>query len=644
MTFTKFSNLDFDQIKTSIRDYLRANSDFTGFDFEGSNFSVLIDTLAYNAYINAVNANLIVNESFIDSATVRRNVVSLASNIGYLPRSRTAARALITFEVELNPNQPEPSTITLQPGLVCTGNVNDTGFVFSIPEPITVAVNNFKAQFGTEDEPIEVYQGNYVTTRFTVDNSLDQRFILNNSNLDYSTLIVSIASPNEITRGNEWKRADSILGVNQFSEIYYLLEIEQEKYELVFGDGVFGKSLSNEQVVNASYILTDGLNGNGASRFSFSGTLINGNGIVVAPVNNISINTLQSARGGENIETVSSVKYYAPRTYAAQSRAVTGNDYEALIKNIYPNTESISVVGGEELDPPQFGNVFISIKPVGGFEVSEFDKVNILSDLKQYSIAGINPQIIDLKILYVELESAVYYNTNLSASPQQLRASVINALESYASSTDLSRFGGRFKYSKAQSVIDQTSNAITSNITRVIVRRNLSAVFNQFTQYELCYGNAFYVNNEAGNIKSSGFRIFGVTDECFFYDLPNLNDNGELDGSGLGKIIIIANPVIIDGKPQFDIISDNAGEIDYAKGEINITTIRLSETTLPNRIIEIQAYPLSNDVIGLKDLYVSLAVSDSKINMVRDTISSGEQVSGVGFKVTSSYGNGNLTR
>jgi len=644
MTFTKFSNLDFDQIKTSIRDYLRANSDFTGFDFEGSNFSVLIDTLAYNAYINAVNANLIVNESFIDSATVRRNVVSLASNIGYLPRSRTAARALITFEVELNPNQPEPSTITLQPGLVCTGNVNDTGFVFSIPEPITVAVNNFKAQFGTEDEPIEVYQGNYVTTRFTVDNSLDQRFILNNSNLDYSTLIVSIASPNEITRGNEWKRADSILGVNQFSEIYYLLEIEQEKYELVFGDGVFGKSLSNEQVVNASYILTDGLNGNGASRFSFSGTLINGNGIVVAPVNNISINTLQSARGGENIETVSSVKYYAPRTYAAQSRAVTGNDYEALIKNIYPNTESISVVGGEELDPPQFGNVFISIKPVGGFEVSEFDKVNILSDLKQYSIAGINPQIIDLKILYVELESAVYYNTNLSASPQQLRASVINALESYASSTDLSRFGGRFKYSKAQSVIDQTSNAITSNITRVIVRRNLSAVFNQFTQYELCYGNAFYVNNEAGNIKSSGFRIFGVTEECFFYDLPNLNDNGELDGSGLGKIIIIANPVIIDGKPQFDIISDNAGEIDYAKGEINITTIRLSETTLPNRIIEIQAYPLSNDVIGLKDLYVSLAVSDSKINMVRDTISSGEQVSGVGFKVTSSYGNGNLTR
>lgn len=644
MTFTKFSNLDFDQIKTSIRDYLRANSDFTGFDFEGSNFSVLIDTLAYNAYINAVNANLIVNESFIDSATVRRNVVSLASNIGYLPRSRTAARALITFEVELNPNQPEPSTITLQPGLVCTGNVNDTGFVFSIPEPITVAVNNFKAQFGTEDEPIEVYQGNYVTTRFTVDNSLDQRFILNNSNLDYSTLIVSIASPNEITRGNEWKRADSILGVNQFSEIYYLLEIEQEKYELVFGDGVFGKSLSNEQVVNASYILTDGLNGNGASRFSFSGTLINGNGIVVAPVNNISINTLQSARGGENIETVSSVKYYAPRTYAAQSRAVTGNDYEALIKNIYPNTESISVVGGEELDPPQFGNVFISIKPVGGFEVSEFDKVNILSDLKQYSIAGINPQIIDLKILYVELESAVYYNTNLSTSPQQLRASVINALESYASSTDLSRFGGRFKYSKAQSVIDQTSNAITSNITRVIVRRNLSAVFNQFTQYELCYGNAFYVNNEAGNIKSSGFRIFGVTEECFFYDLPNLNDNGELDGSGLGKIIIIANPAIIDGKPQFDIISDNAGEIDYAKGEINITTIRLSETTLPNRIIEIQAYPLSNDVIGLKDLYVSLAVSDSKINMVRDTISSGEQVSGVGFKVTSSYGNGNLTR
>ena len=644
MAFTKFTNLDFDQIKTSIKDYLRANSDFTGFDFDGSNFSVLIDTLAYNAYINSINSNLIVNESFIDSATVRRNVVSLAGNIGYLPRSKTSSRALVTFTVELSTNNPEPQTITLQPGLVAVGNVEDTGYIFSIPEPITANVNNFTAQFGTEENPIEIFQGSYVTSRFNVDDSIDQRFILNNSNIDYSTLIVSVATPNEVGRGLEWNRANNVLGVNEFSEVFFLNEIEDEKYELIFGDGVFGKQLRNQEVVNASYILTDGLSGNGPNNFAFSGTLVNNNGVVITPSNIIAISTIEGARRGANIESVSSVRYYAPRTYAAQSRAVTGNDYEALIKSIYPNAESISVVGGEELDPPQFGNVLISIKPVGGTEVSAFDKEFILRNIKQYSIAGINQQIIDLKLLFVELESFVYYDTNQNNSPQTLRDSVIKALEEYGNSVDLSKFGGRFKYSKAQSVIDGTNNAITSNITRVIVRRNLAAVFNQFTQYELCYGNAFYVTPDNGNIKSSGFNIFGVEDECFFYDLPNLDENGDLDGSGLGKIIIISNPVIENGKPQFDTVVENAGIIDYTKGEINITTIRFSGTTLSNNIIEIQAYPLSNDVIGLKDLYVSLAISDSKINMVRDTISSGEQVSGVGFKVTSSYGNGNLTR
>ena len=644
MAFTKFTNLDFDQIKTSIKDYLRANSDFTGFDFDGSNFSVLIDTLAYNAYINSINSNLIVNESFIDSATVRRNVVSLAGNIGYLPRSKTSSRALVTFTVELSTNNPEPQTITLQPGLVAVGNVEDTGYIFSIPEPITANVNNFTAQFGTEENPIEIFQGSYVTSRFNVDDSIDQRFILNNSNIDYSTLIVSVATPNEVGRGLEWNRANNVLGVNEFSEVFFLNEIEDEKYELIFGDGVFGKQLRNQEVVNASYILTDGLSGNGPNNFAFSGTLVNNNGVVITPSNIIAISTIEGARRGANIESVSSVRYYAPRTYAAQSRAVTGNDYEALIKSIYPNAESISVVGGEELDPPQFGNVLISIKPVGGTEVSAFDKEFILRNIKQYSIAGINQQIIDLKLLFVELESFVYYDTNQNNSPQTLRDSIIKALEEYGNSVDLSKFGGRFKYSKAQSVIDGTNNAITSNITRVIVRRNLAAVFNQFTQYELCYGNAFYVTPDNGNIKSSGFNIFGVEDECFFYDLPNLDENGELDGSGLGTITIISNPIIENGKPQFDTVVENAGIIDYTKGEINITTIRFSGTTLSNNIIEIQAYPLSNDVIGLKDLYVSLAISDSKINMVRDTISSGEQVSGVGFKVTSSYGNGNLTR
>ena len=651
MAFTKFSNLDYDQIRQSIRDYLRANSNFTGFDFEGSNFSVLIDTLAYNAYINSVNANLIVNESFIDSATVRKNVVSLAGNIGYLPRSKTAAVAKITFTVQLprpdpslNPQPIPPTTVTLQPGLVAVGSADNSNYVFSIPEPITAVVEDYTAQFGTADEPIEIFQGTYVQNRFTFNGSLDQRFIINNSNMDYSTLLVTVANPSETTRGNQWNRVDNIIDVGSNSEIYYLIEVEQEKYELIFGDGVFGKSLENEQIITASYLITDGSNGNGPSNFAYSGVLVDGNGFPVTPANSISINTIEAARNGGDIETVSSIKYYAPRLYSAQNRAVTSRDYEAIVKQVYPNTESISVVGGEELNPPQFGNVIISIKPINGTEVSDFDKRLILDRLKQYSIAGINQQIIDLKIIFVELESFVYYDTNLSNTPSQLRAEVINALEHYSTSPDLSRFGGRFKYSRAQKVIDEINPAITSNITRVIIRRNLNAVVNAFAQYELCYGNAFYVTPTQGNIKSSGFTIAGNSSTCFLLDRPNLDSNGNLDGSGLGTISIVSDLVFLEGRLQFNIVVNDAGVINYNEGEITLTTVRISGTSLPNDVIEIQAYPLSNDVIGLKDIYVQLDVSKSKINMVRDTISSGEQISGVGFQVTSSYGNGNLTR
>ena len=338
-----------------------------------------------------------------------------------------------------------------------------------------------------------------------------------------------------------------------------------------------------------------------------------------------------------------SVKYYAPRLYGAQYRAVTGRDYEGIIKEVYPNTESVSVVGGEELDPPQFGNVLISIKPVNGTEVSDFDKQNILEALKQYTVAGINQKIIDLKVLFVELDSFVYYDSTKTNGANLLQSSVTRSLETYSSSIDLNKFGGRFKYSKVQKVIDDTDVSITSNITRVVIRRNLSAVLNQFSQYELCYGNAFRIIAEGGSVKSTGFRIFGVPTTVYLSDVPNKDSNGNLDGSGMGVINIISERINEDGT-TYSIVAENAGTVDYKKGEIKLNTIRIIETTQPNSIIEVQAYPQSNDVVGLKDLYVSFDVSKSAINMVRDTIASGEQISGVGFQVTSSYGNGKLTR
>ena len=641
MAFTKFTNLEYDQIRQSIKDYLRANSNFSGFDFDGSNFSILIDTLAYNAYINSVNANMIVNESFLDSATLRRNVVSLAGNIGYLPRSRKAARARVKFSVQTSSTTP---TLTLKAGLVAVGSEAKSSYVFSIPEDITTTVVNGVAQFGTDAEPIEIFQGTFARTSFNVDNSLDQRFIIANPDLDYSTLVVRIKDPNDVGLGKVWERVENIIRIDANSEVYFLAEVNQENYELLFGDNIFGKALQNSQVIESTYIITKGKEGDGAANFTFSGSLVNDNGAIIAPSNIITINTLESARNGADIETVDSIKYYAPRVYGAQYRAVTGRDYEGIIKSIYPNTESVSVVGGEELVPPQFGNVLISIKPVNGIDVSDFDKKQILDGLKQYTIAGINQKIVDLKILFVEIDSSVYYDITKVGNSNTLKTNVMRSLNSYSTSVDINKFGGRFKYSKAQKVIDDTDIAITSNITKVIIRRNLNAVLNQFAQYELCYGNGFHPIASGGSIKSSGFTISGTSSILYITDIPNKDSQGNLDGSGKGKISFISENISSDGNSNYTTVVDEAGIVDYTKGEIQLYTTNITGTSLPNEIIEIQAYPNSNDVVGLKDLYVVFNVSTSKINMVKDTISSGEQISGVGFPVTSSYGNGKLTR
>lgn len=640
MPFTQFTNLDFDQIKTQIKSYLRANSNFTDFDFEGSNFSVLVDTLAYNTYINAFNANLIVNESFLDAATVRENVVSLARNIGYIPRSKSAARAQVTFRV---PTSTTSSFITLQAGLVCVGSFDNTSYRFSIPENITASVVNGFAQFGTATEPVEIYQGSFLSKQFLVNNSIDQRFILDNANIDTSTIVAYVRGINDSGLGREFKKVDNILNLNKNSEIYLTQEIQDERHELLFGDGYFGKKLENNAVVTVRYIVTDGKAGNGPSKFDFQGTFIDQSNVSVIPSNTVPVITVQKAMHGGEIENVSSIKYFAPRLYAAQYRAVTSKDYEAIIQSIYSNTESVAVVGGEELVPPKFGRVQISIKPKNGSYVSDFDKVNILNKLKQYSIAGINQEIIDLKILYVEIESFVYYNTTQVSSVDTLKTNIIQSLTTYSEDVDMNRFGGRFKYSKIVQLIDRVDSAISSNITRVKIRRDMKVLKNQFTQYEICYGNRFHINPEGYNIKSTGFSVNGSTNIVYLTDIPNMDANGKLDGSGKGIISAIRK----DESDKLEVVLKSIGTVDYIKGEININTINITNTVEADDIIEIQAFPDSNDVIGLKDLYLSFDVSHSKINMIRDVIASGEDISGVSFTrdyYTSSYSNGTLER
>ena len=640
MPYTQLTNLDYDQVKTQIKDYLRSNSNFTDFDFEGSNFSVLIDTLAYNTYITAFNSNMVVNESFLDSATLRENVVSLARNIGYVPRSRTASKAGITFEVPVTTSSP---LLTLEAGLVCIGAADNTTYRFSVSEPITTTVTGGVAKFGSSANPINVYQGSLLSRSWTVDTSQDQRFLIDNPHVDTSTLVVYVRGAGDVGLGREYFKVDNILNLNKNSEIYLIQEVQDEKYELLFGDGFFGKKIPHNAVITCKYIVTDGETGNGATFFAFQGSFTDANNIRIIPTADFTVTTVNSSANGAETEDLSSIKYFAPRLYSSQHRAVTGRDYEAIIQKIFPSTESVAVIGGEELVPPQFGKVHISIKPKNGTYVSDFDKVQIKNKLKSYSIAGINPEIIDLKILFVEIDSKVYYDTSRISDVNTLKTNITAALTAYSKNVDINKFGGRFKYSKINQLIDRVDNAITSNITTVRIRRDLKALINQYAQYELCFGNRFHINPEGYNIKSTGFTVHGSTKTVYLTDTPNKDANGNLDNSNMGTLSAVTKT----DRGELKVIVKSIGTVDYGKGEIILTTTNITSTVAANNLVEIQAFPDSNDVVGLKDLYLSFDVSNSKINTVKDVIASGEDISGVVFTrdyYTSSYSNGDLER
>ena len=619
MAFTQFTNLDFDQIRTSIKNYLRSNSTFTDFDFEGSNFSILIDVLAYNSYLTAYNTNMVANEAFLDSATLRENVVSLAKNIGFVPLSRRAARANISF---IASNISSAITqVTLKSGIVCTGNLNNTSYIFSIPEDITVNVTNNQAIFSS----IDIYEGTFLSKTFTVDNSQpNQKYILPNPYIDTSTIRVKVKNTAQDTTENQYIAVDSIVGINSESQIFLIQEVSDEKYELFFGDGIFGKKLENGNQINATYMTTNGKNGNGASNFTFSGQLRgNNNQVISLSVSNVITNSPSS--NGDDIQSLESVRYYAPRVYASQRRAVTAGDYEALIPSLYPNIESITAYGGEELSPPQYGKVFLAAKPKNSDYLSETTKESILQSLKKYTIAGIEPVFVDINVLYVEAYSTIYYNSNYVGSPEALKSSVISSLLTYSNSSDLNKFGGRFKYSKVLGVIDSTSNSITSNITKVKIRRNVGAVLNEYINYYVCFENAFHVENKDHNIRSTGFKIEGETATVYLGDRPN----SDLKTGSLFLFALENNEVSIKVR--------SVGTINYTTGEINIDNINVTSTVLANNIIQIDATPYSNDVIAKKSIYLKMDVDANRISVAKDLISSGENSSGSRFIPESSY-------
>ena len=616
MSFNQFTNLDFQSLRVQIKDYLRVNSDFADFDFEGSNFSTLIDLLAYNSYITAYNTNMAVNECFLDSATLRENVVSLARNIGYVPRSSRSAQAVVNFSVDLSTN--DTKVVTLKAGQVAVGNQSGSNYIFSIPDDFVATTGDDNIAFF---DNLKLYEGIYLQKQFQIDYSQpNQRFILPNANIDTTSIRVNMSSTTDET----YTLYNNILKVDSTSKLFLIQEIEDEQYEILFGDGILGKKPPAGAIVTATYIVTNGRLGNDAKNFSFVGILQDDQGLPITQGISV-ISTANRASMGDNIEDISSIKYLAPRIYSSQYRAVTASDYSGIIPFVYPNVESVTAYGGEELDPPEYGKVFISIKPRNGSFLSQITKDDISRQLKQYSIAGIKPEIIDLKYLYVEVDTSVYYNTNSVSDTTELLTSVTTALTQYSKSSDINDFGGRFKYSKVLGLIDASARGVTSNITRVKMRRDITPELNTFATYELCYGNAFYDQPNGYGIRSTGFTVNGIDGVLYLGDIPTA-------GTDFGKLVFFK---LVNNLPL--IVKNDAGTVDYVHGEINLDVVNITGSTLANGLIQVEAIPDSNDVIALKDLYLQLDVANSTVNALPDVVSSGENTSATAYVTTSSY-------
>ena len=640
MPLVNFSNLDFDQVKTTLKDYLKSNSNFTDYDFEGSNLSTIIDVLAYNTYITSYNANMVANEVFIDSATLRENVVALARNIGYTPKSRKAARATVSFFVDTTDVTPKPVTLTLKKGPIASskGNFGGQSFVFSILEDITVPVVDDIASFND----ITIYEGTLLQSNYTYSaRNPDQKFILPNTGVDTELIGVGIRSNEFASASTKYSMHDNLFDIDSTSRVYYIQEINDERYEIFFGDGIFGVALEDQNYITVEYIATNGEDGNGISNFTFAGKLSHTHNAVEYPITSgISLlSTGLQSSGGEVIESVESVRKFAPKIYATQNRAVTANDYESLIPTkIYPETESISVFGGEELVPPQYGKVFISIKPRFGDFLPNLVKQNIKSKLKKFSVAGIVPEILDLKYLYLEIDSKIYFNSNLAPSGTFVEGNVQANTTKYADSSELNKYGARFKYSKFLKIIDESNEAITSNITTLQIRRDLRVALNAFAEYAIGFGNEFYIKSMNGyNIKSSAFRVQGISTDVYISDIPN-NDREN------GELFLFSVPSINSTSPT--IIKRNVGSINYKKGVLTLNPINILSGKVKDgqTIIEISACPKSNDVIGLQDLYLQLDIGQSVFTTIVDEISSGLDPSASNYVVTSSYHNGILVR
>ena len=608
MAFNTVTNLDFEDIKQSLKEYLRASETFSDYNFEGSVLSQLLDVLSYNTYYSALNANLIANEVFFDSASIRENVVSLANLIGYTPRSSKSAKATISMDVPVN---PQIGSFTLKKGESFIGSNENGSYVFSTLDDITrEAFIDTDGIRKVRFSDIDIYQGNLLRVIYPVDTSTKQHFIIPSANADVDLLRV-IVNEDNFNAPLTYKKAESITGLTPTDKIYWIQENKNEQFELLFGDDTFGRKLKNNDEIDIEYIVNNQDEANKCSAFEFTGVFTFGGNTFENVTPTITVNSPSS--GGSLPQSITSIKYLAPRSYSAQQRAVTVRDYETLVTQLYPNLEALSVYGGEDASPPQFGKVFIAAKPYGADKLTTTAKLSLNKAIREYTILSVIPEVIDPSYIFLEVDSYVYYNNNTSRRTSQQIAEVTRAvIQNFGENNDLDRFNGKFKYSKLVAEIDDTDPGITSNITRIRIKKSMPVLANVFASYEICYGNRI---SDETDLVSDGFKITGE-DSTFIYFFEKYGTN---------KLAIYR---ISGGKKIY--WSKDAGTIDYEKGEININAININSIVGNLDSISFSVIPKSNDIVALRDLYISIKPEDVQVNTILDTIASANRTSGVG--------------
>ena len=603
MSYIQVANLDFNDIKQSLKEYLRSNSDFTDYDFEGSTLSTLLDVLAYNTYYTAFNANMVVNEAFLQSATLRDNVVSLAKQIGYLPKSAVAPTALVSLSADFSAEQAIPETVKLPRGSQFLTTINGTTYSFITAKDYVASVDSNDNATFTE---IQIKEGNYVLETFTYNAAIAQRFILRNANIDTSTLKITIRDTVGDTNAVEYRLADDIIGYDGTSNVFFLQEGEDERYEIIFGDGILGRKPQTNNYIEVSYITTNGADANSAKVFSYGAVLEDAVGNSnYSPV--ITLTTVQASSGGEELEAIDSIKRNAPRFFNAQNRAVTADDYESIIRRIYPAVADIVCFGGEDADPPEYGKVKIVVKPSFAVALSQYTKNLITTELKKFSVVSVTPEIVDPSIIYVELDSRVYFNqSQTTLNESQLKAEVVNSLTSYRSTSDLEKFNGRFKYSRVVGIIDATDNSITSNETSIKLRKDFNPVLNTITQYEICYQNVIKSGCEESSVYSTGFIVADYPGDVVY-----LADD-QKGNMYLYKI----DPTT---KDRF-ILNAQIGTVDYLKGEVMLNRLNIVKGTYSDERIELRALPKNKDIYALREAYLSLDLTSSVFLITKESL------------------------